>query len=257
MMQSQLWPPKTVTEGKNIKKTYGNIGSVNGGLMISDILNIVAAKPWYALPQDRKIFSGPGYFRLKRVLDIVISSFLILVVLPVLITCAIVIKIDSPGPVFFVQKRTGYGGKRFKIFKLRTMRKNADKIKEQYTHLSTLGWPDFKIPNDPRITRLGSFLRKTSLDELPQFLNVLLGDMSLVGPRPTSFASSTYDLWHTARLDIKPGITGLWQVSGRSDVEFDDRVRLDVAYIRNVSLALDLKIMFRTVAAVLKKEGAS
>jgi lipopolysaccharide/colanic/teichoic acid biosynthesis glycosyltransferase len=257
MLQYQLRAKKTAAEPKNMESTYNHIGIVEGGLMISDILNIVAAKPWYELPPERKILSGPGYLRLKRIIDIAISSLLILIILPVLIICAIVIKIDSPGPIFFVQERTGFGGKRFKIFKLRTMKKDADEIKEQYAHLSTLGWPDFKIPNDPRITRLGSFLRKTSLDELPQFVNVLLGDMSLVGPRPTSFASSTYDLWHTARLDIKPGITGLWQVSGRSDVEFDDRVRLDVAYIRNVSLALDLKTMFRTITAVMKKEGAA
>lgn len=214
-------------------------------------------KPWYEISPEMRIFSGPGYLRLKRIIDLVVSSFLLLLILPVLVLCAIAIKLDSPGPVFFLQQRTGLGGKRFKIFKLRTMRKDADKIKQQYAHLSTLSWPDFKIPDDPRITRLGKFLRKTSLDELPQFLNVILGDMSLVGPRPTSFAPSTYDLWHTARLGIKPGITGLWQVSGRSDIEFDDRVRLDLAYIRNVSLALDIKIMLRTITAVLKKEGAA
>lgn len=256
-MQHHLRNKKLVTAKNIVGNNNTNITSVNRRLMINDFLNIAPAKPWYEVSRDKKNFSGPGYFRLKRIFDIVISLLLLFLVLPVLIICAFAIKIDSPGPIFFVQERTGLGGKRFKIFKLRTMRKDADEIKEDYAHLSTLGWPDFKIPDDPRITRLGSFLRTTSLDELPQFLNVILGDMSLVGPRPTSFASSTYDLWHTARLDIKPGITGLWQVSGRSDIEFDDRVRLDVAYIRNVSLKLDLQIMLRTCIAVLKQKGAS
>lgn len=193
---------------------------------------------------------------LKRLIDIVLSLVFLILIMPVLIGCAIAIKIDSPGPVFFVQDRTGLGGRRFKILKLRTMKKDADKIKRKYAHLNTLSWPDFKIPNDPRITRLGSFLRKTSLDEIPQFLNVLFGDMSLVGPRPTSFSTSTYELWHTARLDIKPGISGVWQVSGRNDIEFNERVRMDVAYINNVSLALDLKIMFRTLTVVFRQEGA-
>lgn len=238
-------------------KIYRDTLSLQQARQFSAAKEMALRKPWYEFSPERKILSGAGYLRLKRIIDIAVSVFLLFLILPVLGLCALVIKIDSPGPVFFLQYRTGLGGRRFKIFKLRTMRKDADRIKQQYAHLSTLSWPDFKIPDDPRITRLGKFLRKTSLDELPQFLNVILGDMSLVGPRPTSFASSTYDLWHTARLGIKPGITGLWQVSGRSDIEFDDRVRLDLAYIRNVSLALDLKIMFRTIFAVLKKEGAA
>jgi lipopolysaccharide/colanic/teichoic acid biosynthesis glycosyltransferase len=120
-----------------------------------------------------------------------------------------------------------------------------------------LTYPDFKIPNDPRITRVGRFLRKTSLDEFPQLLNVFKGDMSLVGPRPTSFCSSTYALWQTARLGVTPGITGLWQVSGRANIDFDERNRLDIEYIRNQSFWYDIKILFRTFRCVLKRDGAT
>ena len=119
-----------------------------------------------------------------------------------------------------------------------------------------MSYPDFKIPSDPRITRVGRFFRKTSLDELPQIFNVIWGDMSLVGPRPTSFPSSTYDLWHTARLEIKPGITGLWQVSGRCEIGFNTRSRLDIAYVRNLSLLLDIKILLRTIGSVIHQNGA-
>ena len=151
---------------------------------------------------------------------------------------------------------TGKGGKRFGIYKFRTMVTNAEELKQKYMHLNELTWPDFKITNDPRVTKIGNFLRKTSLDEIPQIFNVILGEMSLVGPRPTSFDVSTYSLWHTERLEVIPGITGLWQVSGRSDVDFDDRIALDVEYIENQSIWLDCKILFWTVMSVFKQEGA-
>jgi lipopolysaccharide/colanic/teichoic acid biosynthesis glycosyltransferase len=133
---------------------------------------------------------------------------------------------------------------------------NAEDLKRQLAHLNELQWPDFKITNDPRITRIGRFLRKTSLDELPQLFNVLKGEMSLVGPRPTSFSATTYSLWHTERLDVKPGLTGLWQIIGRGSIEFDDRLRLDIAYIKHRCLWLDIQILFHTVMAVLEQRGA-
>ena len=129
-------------------------------------------------------------------------------------------------------------------------------MKEKYAHLNELQWPDFKITNDPRITKIGRVLRKTSLDELPQLINVLKGDMSLVGPRPTSFGAETYKLWHTERLDVTPGLTGLWQIIGRASMEFDDRLRLDIAYIERRSLWMDINILFFTVFAVFKGRGA-
>ncbi|HSL69441.1 MAG TPA: sugar transferase, partial [Longimicrobiales bacterium] len=152
--------------------------------------------------------------------------------------------------------RTGLGGRRFRMYKLRTMVRDAETLKAKYAHLSVLHYPDFKILDDPRVTRVGRFLRRTSLDELPQIFNVLRGEMSLVGPRPTSFAAETYRLWHTTRLDVKPGLTGLWQVCGRNELEFDDRLRLDIAYVRHRCLALDLVILARTVGVVLRGKGA-
>jgi lipopolysaccharide/colanic/teichoic acid biosynthesis glycosyltransferase len=142
------------------------------------------------------------------------------------------------------------------MFKFRTMVENAEHLKSQLQHLNVLTPPDFKIPNDPRITRVGRVLRATSLDELPQLWNVVRGDMSLVGPRPTSFAPDTYELWQTRRLEAKPGLTGLWQVSGRHAVTFDDRLRLDDWYMRHASLRLDVSILARTVPVMLRKEGA-
>ena len=142
------------------------------------------------------------------------------------------------------------------MYKFRSMVPNAEALKEKYAHLNELQWPDFKITNDPRITKIGRVLRKTSLDELPQLINVLKGDMSLVGPRPTSFGAETYKLWHTERLDVTPGLTGLWQIIGRASMEFDDRLRLDIAYIERRSLWMDINILFFTVFAVFKGRGA-
>ncbi|MFO7680212.1 MAG: sugar transferase [Chloroflexota bacterium] len=190
-------------------------------------------------------------------MDLTIIFAVLVFALPVLLFCALLIKFESPGgPVMFKQKRTGKGGRPFYIFKFRTMAPNAEAMKQELAHLNELQWPDFKITNDPRITRVGRILRKTSLDEMPQLLNVLRGEMSLVGPRPTSFSSETYQLWHTERLDVMPGITGLWQILGRGSMEFDERVRLDVAYIERRCLWLDFQILLRTITAVLGQRGA-
>ncbi|RJR39574.1 MAG: sugar transferase [Desulfobacteraceae bacterium] len=190
-------------------------------------------------------------------MDIVLGILLLPIALPILVVCAVAIKIDSPGPVVFVQNRTGKNGRRFHMYKLRTMVRNAEELKQRYMHLNELSYPDFKISDDPRITRVGRILRKTSLDELPQIFNALGGSMSLVGPRPTSFSSETYKLWHTARLELKPGLTGLWQVSGRNELDFDDRLRLDIAYHRHQCLSLDMKILFRTFGCIFSGRGAS
>jgi lipopolysaccharide/colanic/teichoic acid biosynthesis glycosyltransferase len=196
------------------------------------------------------------YERLKRALDLTLSISVLPLLLPLVGLCALAILCSDSAPVLFVQHRTGRGGRRFPMVKFRTMVNNAELIKTDFAHLNSQEGPDFKIPDDPRVTRVGRFLRRTSLDELPQFWNVLRGDMSLVGPRPTSFEASTYDLWHTERLEVAPGLTGLWQVTGRSDIGFDDRVRLDIAYVRRRSLALDLEILAHTAAAVWRGDGA-
>lgn len=214
-------------------------------------------RAWYERKRTSSWVAEFMYHRVKRVIDISACLISLPVVLPVLTLCCLAIRLDSEGPVFFTQQRTGVGGRRFKMYKLRTMVENAEELKAMYAHLNELSFPDFKISNDPRITRVGRLLRKMSLDELPQLYNVLCGDMSLVGPRPTSFSSSTYSLWHTARLEVQPGVTGLWQVSGRNELDFDERLRLDIAYVRNQSLWLDVLILFRTIGCVLSGRGAN
>jgi lipopolysaccharide/colanic/teichoic acid biosynthesis glycosyltransferase len=196
------------------------------------------------------------YRPLKRALDLIVCLALMPLIAPVLLVCAVAIRLDSPGPILFTQQRTGQHGIRFGMYKFRTMVRDAEALKASLMHLNILPPPDFKIIDDPRITRVGRFLRKTSLDELPQVFNVLRGQMSLVGPRPTSFAASTYDLWHTERLEAVPGITGLWQVKERNAATFDERLRLDAEYLQRQSLGLDLKIIWWTVVAVFKRSGA-
>ncbi|MDQ2941816.1 MAG: sugar transferase [Chloroflexota bacterium] len=197
-----------------------------------------------------------SYVVTKRAFDLIVSLLMLPVIVVILVACAIAIWIDSPGPIMYTQKRTGRHGHPFRMYKFRTMVRNADEMKEQLRHLSIVPPPDFKIPDDPRITRVGRFLRQTSLDELPQILNVLRGEMSLVGPRPTSFMPTTYELWHTERLEVPPGITGLWQIKGRNAANFDERLRLDIAYIDQMSLGFDLWIIGQTVKSVFRRLGA-
>jgi len=216
----------------------------------------VRMRPWYA--RVRKFPARHHhYLRWKRTFDILVSLLLLPAILPLLGLCCLAIVVDSPGYPIFTQVRTGTCGRRFRMFKLRTMVRDAEAHKDQLGMLNELSWPDFKITNDPRITRAGKLLRKTSLDELPQIFNVLKGDMSLVGPRPTSFSSSTYSTWHTARLDVQSGVTGLWQIEGRNDIDFDERVRLDIAYARHRSFSLDVMILLRTIPRVVSGRGAN
>ncbi len=189
-------------------------------------------------------------------MDLAICIVAMPLLAPILIGCAIAVRLDSPGPVLFRQQRTGRHGVRFGMYKFRTMVANAEELKASLAHLNILPPPDFKIIDDPRITRVGRFLRKTSFDELPQILNVIRGEMSIVGPRPTSFAASTYQLWHAERLEVTPGITGLWQVKGRNESTFDERLRLDVEYIQHMSPLLDLKIILLTFGSVINRSGA-
>lgn len=205
----------------------------------------------------RRPLTGDFYLIAKRIMDVTLVLLTLPLWAPVLAIIGLMIRITSPGaPVIFKQLRTGKGGRRFEMYKFRTMVPNAEELKDQYAYLNELQWPDFKITDDPRITPVGKFLRKTSLDELPQVINVLRGEMSLVGPRPTSFGPETYQLWHTSRLDVTPGITGLWQVFGRAQLEFDDRLRLDIAYIERASLWFDIQILLLTVVAALQQRGA-
>ena len=195
----------------------------------------------------------------KRIVDVVGAVLGLVLLSPVLLLIAIAVKLDSPGPIFFTQDRAGLGGRRFRMLKFRTMRVGADGEKHTLSHLNRSGDSRlFKIPEDPRVTRLGALLRRWSLDELAQLWNVLWGDMSIVGPRPFFEADfATYQDHHFRRLDAKPGITGLWQVSGRSSVvDFEDVVYLDRQYIEQWSFWLDVSIMFRTLPAVVRRTGA-
>ncbi len=193
----------------------------------------------------------------KRALDVALAALSLVVASPLMALVALAIKLDSPGPILLRQTRVGLNGKLFTVYKFRSMRVGADKeLSRLQAHNEAQG-PIFKMRNDPRRTRVGRFIRKTSLDELPQFLNVLKGDMSLVGPRPPIPTEvEKYDDWHRRRLEVSPGITGLWQVSGRSQLTFDEMVMLDLYYAENWSLALDLKILLRTIPTVLLGTGA-
>ncbi len=195
----------------------------------------------------------------KRIVDVVVSAIFLLLLSPLLVAIAIAIRLDSPGSPLFLQDRAGLGGRRFRMFKFRTMHEGSDAAKQEFAHLNHTGDARlFKIRDDPRTTRLGRILRRWSLDELPQLANVLIGEMSLIGPRPF-FESDfqDYDDHHFRRLDAKPGITGLWQVSGRSElVDFEDVVFLDRQYIEQWSFWLDISILFRTIPAVLRRTGA-
>ena len=194
---------------------------------------------------------------LKRTVDIIFSSLALVLLSPLLLLIAAAIKLDSRGPVLYASERIGKKGRVFHCFKFRTMVRDAEKRRADIMHMNERDGVLFKITNDPRITRIGRVLRKYSLDELPQFLNVLLGDMSVVGPRPP-IASEVreYKLSHLRRLDVKPGITGLWQVQGRQDPSFGSYVSLDVTYIENWSIWLDFKIIVRTIGVVLAGTGS-
>ncbi|MBN1484551.1 MAG: sugar transferase [Chloroflexia bacterium] len=194
---------------------------------------------------------------LKRALDIGLSVCSLLLGWPLLLLIALLIKLDSSGPVFFRQKRVGRKGRPFTVLKFRTMHQHADTEKERLAALNEASGPLFKIRDDPRVTRVGRFLRRTSLDEIPQVFNVLLGEMSWVGPRPAIPSEvAQYQAWQRTRLEVLPGITGLWQSSGRSDLSFEEMVRLDIYYIENWSLWLDIVILLRTVPVVISGRGA-
>jgi len=197
------------------------------------------------------------YQALKRGTDIVVALFLLVLFLPIIPVVTILIKLDSPGPIFFRQKRVGRNGKIFDFFKFRSMFSGAESVIGALRPLSSVDGPVFKIKDDPRVTRVGRFLRRSSLDELPQLFNVLKGDMSIVGPRPNLPSEvSQYLPWQKRRLEVTPGITCFWQIAGRSHIGFQEWMRLDLEYVRNRSYITDLKIMFKTVPAVIARKGA-
>jgi len=211
-----------------------------------------------------------GQYRMKRVLDVLGTVGILVLLWPLMVAAAIAVKLSSPGPIIFKQTRVGRGGVPFSFYKFRSMVcNNDDRVHREYVasfingdpasaNQGADGKPLYKIKNDPRVTAVGRFIRKTSIDELPQLFNVLKGDLSLVGPRPPlPYEAGKYQSWHLRRvLEVKPGITGLWQVEGRSKTTFDEMVRLDLRYVRNCSFALDMRILLKTVAVVLRDDGA-
>ncbi len=193
----------------------------------------------------------------KRILDILFSGAGILLFLPLMLPLAILIRLESDGPIFFKQIRVGRNRRHFVCYKFRSMVNDAETLKEEIGYMNEAEGPMFKIRNDPRITPLGSFLRRSSLDELPQLFNVLKGDMSIVGPRPQIPSEvEDYEPWHYRRLEVTPGITCLWQVSGRSSIGFDEWMRLDMEYVKMRSFLFDLKILLRTLPAIIARRGA-
>ena len=196
---------------------------------------------------------------IKRIIDIVVASLMLVLLFPLLAFAALAIKFDSQGPVFFIQGRVGFNKRRFRMIKFRTMCADAEARLQEVEHLNEKSGPIFKISKDPRITRVGKWLRRTSIDELPQLINVLLGDMSIVGPRPLSVrdALRMEEAWQKRRFSVKPGLTCLWQVSGRSNLSFEQWMELDLEYIDRWSLGLDGMILLRTIPAILSARGAS
>jgi exopolysaccharide biosynthesis polyprenyl glycosylphosphotransferase len=189
--------------------------------------------------------------------DRILALFALTMLFPIFVVISVAIRLNSRGPVFFRQRRVGMGGKEFDVFKFRSMVVDADRMLATMTQMNETDGLMFKMRRDPRVTRVGGWLRKWSLDELPQLINVLKGDMSLVGPRPPLPSEvAWYDQDVARRLLVKPGMTGLWQVSGRSDLSWDDGIRLDLYYVENWSLAADLAILWKTVGAVLFRKGA-
>jgi exopolysaccharide biosynthesis polyprenyl glycosylphosphotransferase len=219
----------------------------------------IAIRPICGLPLlhvDEPALSG-GRRIAKACVDRVVSAAALLILLPLLVAIGLAIRLTSPGPALFRQTRVGLHGREFTVFKFRTMTRDAESLRASVSHLNVHATGHlFKIDNDPRVTPLGRWLRQTSLDELPQLVNVLLGQMSLVGPRPLPTSDTPYDGEARRRLFVKPGLTGLWQISGRADLEWEEAVRLDLRYVENWSLALDALIIWKTLFVVAKRSGA-
>lgn len=193
----------------------------------------------------------------KRLLDLICSLLGIIVLSPVLLIVAILIKLESKGPIVFSQKRVGLNGNEFKMYKFRSMAENAEELKEKLTKQNEMSGPMFKMKDDPRVTKVGRFIRKTSIDELPQLINVLKGDMSLVGPRPSLPKEvAKFEPWMLDRLMVKPGLTCYWQVSGRNNIDFEDWMKLDLQYVEDRSFLLDLKLIFKTFFVLFGDKNA-
>ena len=219
---------------------------------------MASVRPSDPAPSGRATQRARHYPPAKRGLDLAGGLLLLLLGLPLLALAGVAIRLDSRGPALFSQLRCGRDGRRFRLYKLRTMTRDAEARQDAILHLNQMDGPVFKIRRDPRVTRVGRVLRRWSLDELPQLWNVVRGDMSLVGPRPPLPREVVhYTPREHARLTVPPGLTGLWQVSGRNELPFEEWIRLDLHYVENATLSLDLRILAETLGAVLRGRGAS
>lgn len=206
---------------------------------------------------NEKITNKP-YIYVKRGIDVILSTIALVVLSPLFLILAILIKLDSKGPVFFLHTRIGKNGKNIKIYKFRTMVTNAEELIKEFTPEQMKEYKEnYKLTNDPRITKIGKFLRKTSLDELPQLINIIKGDLSIIGPRPVvKDELEKYEENIAKFLSVTPGLTGNWAANGRNNTTYEERMRLELEYVDNISLKTDIKIFFQTIYAVIKKEGA-
>ena len=210
------------------------------------------------VPKIVKKATKINYISIKRAIDVIISIIGLIVLSPIFLILAIIIKLDSKGPVFFAHTRYGKDGKKFKMYKFRTMYENAQDMINDFTPEQMKEWKEnFKLQDDPRITKVGKFLRKTSLDELPQIVNIIKGDLSIIGPRPVIEEElEKYGDNKDKFLSVTPGLTGYWQANGRSSTTYEQRMEMELYYIDNISPKLDVKIFFKTIESVIKKEGA-
>lgn len=226
-----------------------NIDAVNQGKI--ENISIVRVK------NNEKIKNKP-YIYVKRGIDVILSTIALVVLSPLFLILAILIKLDSKGPVFFLHTRIGKNGKNIKIYKFRTMVTNAEELIKEFTPEQMKEYKEnYKLTNDPRITKIGKFLRKTSLDELPQLINIIKGDLSIIGPRPVvKDELEKYGENIAKFLSVTPGLTGNWAANGRNNTTYEERMRLELEYVDNISLKTDIKIFFQTIYAVIKKEGA-
>lgn len=228
---------------------------MNSNMINDNVLseNILTAKLVSKENNNKKI-----YYTIKRILDVMLATIALIILSPFFLLIGIIIKLDSKGPIFFTHNRIGKNGKPFKMYKFRTMYQNAQEMINDFTEEQMKEWKEnYKLKNDPRITKIGNILRKTSLDELPQIWNIIKGDLSIIGPRPVIDEElEKYGSNKEKFLSITPGLTGYWQANGRSDTTYEERMEMELYYVDHISWKLDVKIFFKTIISVIKKEGA-
>lgn len=232
-----------------------NLNMENQGVILNDELRITAK---ITRRRTNELLSRASYMQMKRILDVVVASIGLVILSPVFLLLAIMIKVNSKGSVFFAHTRIGKDGKKFKMYKFRTMYENAEEMIRNFTPEQKREWEEnYKLKEDPRITSIGKILRRTSLDELPQIINIIKGDLSIIGPRPVIDKElEKYGESKEKFLSITPGLTGYWQANGRSETTYKQRMKMELYYVDHVSLKLDLQIFFKTFISVFKREGA-